>query len=50
MADNREAFAVVKKPIMSIGGTVEEMKAANVAFGASLTEPSRCGSGLAGIA
>jgi len=36
MAENREAYAVVKKPIMSIGGTVPEMRAANVAFGAFL--------------
>jgi methylisocitrate lyase len=36
MEENREAFAVVKKPIMSIGGTIDEMKAANVAFAAFL--------------
>lgn len=36
MAENKEAYAVVKKPIMSIGGTVDEMKAANVAFAAFL--------------
>jgi methylisocitrate lyase len=36
MAENKEAFALVRKPIMSIGGTVDEMKAANVAFGAFL--------------
>jgi 2-methylisocitrate lyase-like PEP mutase family enzyme len=36
MAENKEAFALVKKPIMSIGGTVDEMKAANVAFAAFL--------------
>lgn len=36
MAENREAYAVVKKPIMSIGGTFAEMRAANVAFGAFL--------------
>lgn len=36
MAENKEAYAVVKKPIMSIGGTVPEMKAANVAFAAFL--------------
>ena len=36
MAENKEAYAVVKKPIMSIGGTVAEMKAVNVAFAAFL--------------
>ncbi len=36
MAENREAFALVKKPIMSIGGTIEEMRAVNVAFAAFL--------------
>lgn len=36
MAENREAFALVRKPIMSIGGTVEEMRAVNVAFAAFL--------------
>ena len=36
MAENKEAFALVKKPIMSIGGTVDEMKAASVAFAAFL--------------
>lgn len=36
MADTAAAFDLVKKPIMSIGGTVDEMKAAKVAFGAFL--------------
>jgi len=36
MAENREAYGVVKRPIMSIGGTIEEMKAVNVAFAAFL--------------
>ncbi len=36
MAENKAAFGVVKKPIMSIGGTIEEMKAVNVAFAAFL--------------
>jgi hypothetical protein len=36
MAENREAFDIVNKPIMSIGGTIDEMKAANVAFAAFL--------------
>jgi 2-methylisocitrate lyase-like PEP mutase family enzyme len=36
MAETKEGHAVVKKPIMSIGGTVDEMKAANVAFAAFL--------------
>lgn len=36
MAETRDAFAVVRKPIMSIGGTIEEMKAASVAFAAFL--------------
>ena len=36
MAENTEAFGIVKKPIMSIGGTMDEMKAANVAFAAFL--------------
>ena len=36
MAENKAAYAVVKKPIMSIGGTIAEMKAVNVAFAAFL--------------
>ena len=36
MAENKEAFALVQKPLMSIGGTVDEMRAVNVAFAAFL--------------
>jgi 2-methylisocitrate lyase-like PEP mutase family enzyme len=36
MGEHKEAFELVRKPLMSIGGTVDEMKAANVAFAAFL--------------